>query len=303
VSLAEINLETLVKLGSLAPDELLLTESALTLAASGNQIFRVALGAELSRSLSLSRSRSRSLSLSLSRSRSLSLSRSWSLSRSRSRSRSRSLSLSLSRSRSRSLSLSLSRSRSRSLSLSLLIEALAEPRLEAARSGDALVEAGLDAEWLAWQPAREDECERAVERNRELLRGAGDDWTRLNALSNLLALGAGTPELCEQRNELLDRAMQRPASFTFPANVQKAAERADFNLPEVVKIIFWHEPGDPFLRPEWFAPGSEEARFLCATPRQLYALAAEILDPEGETALAQWRDDAKKGRKGEREKG
>ena len=89
--------------------------------------------------------------------------------------------------------------------------------------------------------------------------------------------------------------MQQPKEFTFPANVKAATERKDFDLPLIAQLIFLHESGDPFLRPEWFEPQSKEARFMLASPRQLYALAAEILDPKGETELAKWRDDKGKG--------
>ncbi len=119
---------------------------------------------------------------------------------------------------------------------------------------------------------------------------AKDDWTRLLAINNLITLSAGTPELVKERNRLRDKAMTTPGKFTFPGELAEATKDKEwFNLPEIIRIIFLHEPGDPFLKPEWFDPKSEESKFFLSPPREFFALAAEVLDPKGETDLAKWR--------------
>lgn len=146
-----------------------------------------------------------------------------------------------------------------------------------------------EAEWLAFQPDREEDRLVVIERNHRYLK-AEDDWTRLLAINNLLTLSEGTPELVAERNRLCDRAMQQPDQFTFPAELREATQNKEwFNLPEIIAIIFLHKPGDPFLKPEWFDPKREESKFFLTPPREFFALAAEVLDPKGETELAKWR--------------
>ena len=166
------------------------------------------------------------------------------------------------------------------------------PRLEQTEEDrDVLVTAGADAEWLAFQPDREEERAATIARLREFL-SAADDWTRLQAINYLITLSAGTPELCAERNRLLDRALAEPAKFTFPDALREVTESPEFiaqEFPESIRIIFLHEPGDPLLKPEWFDPQREESRFFLSPPREFFALAAEVLDPKGETELAKWR--------------
>lgn len=146
-----------------------------------------------------------------------------------------------------------------------------------------------DAEWLAFQPDHENEQLKTIKRLHPYLE-AEDDWTRLLAINNLITLSAGTPDLVVERNRLCDKAMQQPEEFTFPAELREATQDKEwFNLPEIIAIIFLHEPGDPFLKPEWFDPKNEESKFFLSPPGEFFALAAEVLDPEGKTELAKWR--------------
>lgn len=107
-----------------------------------------------------------------------------------------------------------------------------------------------------------------------------------------MLLGEGTPERCEERNKLLDKGVTKPESFTFPKDVQEATDTDEFRkeLPVLLKHIFLHEPGDPWIKPERFDPSHPAARFFRAHPREFYARAAEVLDPSGETDLAKWRE-------------
>jgi hypothetical protein len=150
------------------------------------------------------------------------------------------------------------------------------------------------AEWLAFQPDRESERLATIAVMQPFLQ-AEDDWTRLLAINNLITLSAGTPELVAERNRLCDKAMKQPDEFTFPADLREATKDKEwFNLPEIIALIFLHgfdEDGksDPFLKPEWFDPKNEESKFFLSPPREFFALAAEVLDPKGETELAKWR--------------
>ncbi len=154
---------------------------------------------------------------------------------------------------------------------------------------NSLVKESAAAEWLAFQPDREDERLATIKQMQPYLK-AKDDWTRLLAINNLITLSAGTPELVRERNRLCDLAMKTPDKFTFPAELVEATKDKEwFNLPEIIAIIFLHEPGDPFLKPEWFDPKREESKFFLSPPREFFALAAEVLDPEGKTELAKWR--------------
>ncbi len=123
------------------------------------------------------------------------------------------------------------------------------------------------------------------------LAGAKDDWTRLIAVSALLTLGEGTPELCDERNALLDRGVERPGQFTFPADLraETGAEAFRNQLPEILDMIFAHTPGDPWLKRELFDPSRPESKYFLSKPREFFILAADTLDPKGETELSQWR--------------
>jgi hypothetical protein len=152
-----------------------------------------------------------------------------------------------------------------------------------------LISESAASEWLAYQSECEPERLNTIKELQPFLR-ANDDWTRLLAINNLITLSAGTPELVAERNRLCDKAMKQPDEFTFPAKLREATQDKEwFNLPEIIAIIFLHEPGDPFLKPEWFDPKREESKFFLSPPRDFFALAAEVLDPEGKTELAKWR--------------
>ncbi len=160
--------------------------------------------------------------------------------------------------------------------------------------GNSLLKESGAAEWLATQPDREKERLNTITQLEPFLKSK-DDWTRLLAINNLITLSAGTPELVAERNRLCDLAMKTPDKFTFPAELVEATKDKEwFNLPEIIAIIFLHgfdDKGnsDPFLKPEWFDPKSEESKFFLSPPREFFALAAEVLDPKGETDLAKWR--------------
>jgi internalin A len=125
----------------------------------------------------------------------------------------------------------------------------------------------------------------------ERLTAASDDWSRLLSLTSLMLLGAGTPERCAARNTLLDKGMQQARAFTFPADVREATSTAEFqrDFPTLLQIIFLHKPGEPWLQPEWFDLSHPAAQFFRASPREFFARAAAVLDPEGKTDLAKWR--------------
>ncbi len=128
-------------------------------------------------------------------------------------------------------------------------------------------------------------------RELERLASASEDWVRLLGLTSLMLLGEGTPQRCAKRNELLDKGMNKPKSFTFPTDVQEAIDASEIRIgfPDFIRHSFLHEPGDPWLRPEWFDPAHPAARFFRAHPREFFTEAAEVLDPKGETGLAKWR--------------
>lgn len=178
--------------------------------------------------------------------------------------------------------------------IELINEAVTAPSLlsltlPSGLSDNTIIQASADAEWLAFQPDREGERLTATKRSRRYLK-TKDDWTRLLAINNLVTLSAGTPDLIKERNRLCDLAMKTPEKFTFPDELVEATKDKEwFNLPEIIAIIFLHEPGDPFLKPEWFDPKREESKFFLSPPREFFALAAEVLDPEGKTDLAKWR--------------
>lgn len=178
----------------------------------------------------------------------------------------------------------------RSIMVAILSSPLNNPNHSQTRNTDSMpTELSALVEWLAFQP----DCESqrlATLQQLHPFQKAKDDWTRLLAINNLITLSAGTPELVAERNRLCDLAMKTPEKFTFPDELVEATKDKEwFNLPEIIAIIFLHEHGDPFLKPEWFDPKSEESKFFLSTPREFFALAAEVLDPKGETDLAKWR--------------
>ena len=190
----------------------------------------------------------------------------------------------------RSLDRSLARSLDRSLAQNLFAATVSVPLQASTIKSGSLLQKSVAAEWLAFQPERKDERLNTIAELQPFLK-AGDDWTQLLAISNLITLSAGTPELVAERNRLCDKAMKQPNEFTFPAELREATQDKEwFDLKEIIAIIFLHEPGDPFLKPEWFDPQREESKFFLSPPREFFALAAEVLDPEGETELAKWRD-------------
>ena len=122
--------------------------------------------------------------------------------------------------------------------------------------------------------------ETLVEPHRARLREwakTSDDWTRLCALTALMLLGDGTPELCAERNALIEKGVTAPKTFTLPTrfdNDKKFAELEE-NLVPILKDLFHHEPGNPWLQPELFDRTQKDnpkhpAYFFCATPTEFY---------------------------------
>jgi hypothetical protein len=125
---------------------------------------------------------------------------------------------------------------------------------------------------------------------KELIK-AKDDWTRLVAISALLMLGDGTPELCDERNALLDKGIRQGSKFTFPIDLNPETKNAEFRkqLPELLDLIFAHKSGEPWLKRNLFDPAYPESKYFLSKPRELFILAADTLDPEGESELSEWR--------------
>lgn len=306
ISIAELNLTMLFNNESCLPRRRLLAQSAMAMASSGSQILRTSfMVRSLDRTLArfLDRSLDRFLAepdqnaevdeLRIPLARSLAKS----LDRHLDRSLARSLAWSLARPADQFLDRSLTSYFALSFAQCLSV-AVASPRLgsEPVPTGkpeSAFVTQSAATEWLVFQPDQESERLATIEALHKFLPTTkdNDDWTRLLAINNLITLSAGTPELVAERNRLCDKAMTTPNEFTFPAELREATRNKEwFNLPEIIAIIFWHEPGDPFLKPEWFDPKSEESKFFLSPPREFFALAAEVLDPEGETELAKFRN-------------
>ena len=126
---------------------------------------------------------------------------------------------------------------------------------------------------------------------RKLLRER-DDWSQLLASSALLMLGKGTPELCRDRNALLAKAIEHGSQFTFPAELCAETERNEFRnqLPELLHLTFLQTTTHSWLRPEFFEPERPESAYFLSQPRKFFTLAAEVLDPGGDTELAKWRE-------------
>ena len=282
ISIAELSLAIVTNSGSLSSRHQILAQSALSLAVTVSQILRTTIQAISGIWLS-----ARSLSQPLNKS--LSVTGKWSYLLLSERSLKRNFDHYLTRYLARYLSPLLA-----GRLVQYLCQAISSPRLNYAilptrKSDYSILSESANTEWLAFQPDGESEQLEAIERIQGFLR-TKDDWTRLLAINNLITLSSGTPELVAERNRLCDLAMKTPDEFTFPAELVEATKDKEwFNLPEIIAIIFLHEAGDPFLKPEWFDPKSEESKFFLSPPREFFALAAEVLDPEGKTELAKWR--------------
>jgi hypothetical protein len=156
------------------------------------------------------------------------------------------------------------------------------------------------SEWLLFAPG-----DAAYAPTVELLRRqagqAGDDWTRLQALNALLALGRGTPAHCRERRALVEKAHAQPDKFTFPAALAPATGTPEFRaqLPELIQLIFLYSPeneaGEDWVNPADFDPAQPAVRFFTSEPREFFILAADTLDPKGETELGKWRRQAESG--------
>jgi|GEM_PF-3406263 len=279
ISIAEITLTQIFNSAFLSHQHLLLAQSALSLAASRSQILRAKfLPRHLSQPLksklyghlagylaqSLNRHEDLAFALALARS--------------------------LARALTRHLDLVLARSLAFGSSLPQnLAVASSSPRLAFASEtkvppNPLLLETAA-AEWLAFQPNFEHERVETIGRLQKFLL-AKDDWTKLMAINNLITLNAGTRALANERNHLCNIALHQPNKFSFPAELREATEKiALINLPNVDE----YGDGNPFLKPEWFDPKNEESKFFLSPPGEFFALAAEVLDPKGETELAKWR--------------
>jgi energy-coupling factor transporter ATP-binding protein EcfA2 len=118
-----------------------------------------------------------------------------------------------------------------------------------------------------------------------------DSWTRLLSASALLMLGEGSPDLCGRRNSILNDGLLQSSQFTFPAALRAETEKEEFRgqLQEILDLVFLQTPTHSWLKPELFDPNHPASKFFLSSPRQFFALAAEALDPKGETDLARWR--------------
>lgn len=183
--------------------------------------------------------------------------------------------------------------RNQALTLVLARIAIHASADEPSSNGD-LASAMARTEWLFGAPDTPSDVLQTHLDYLHKLTHVADEWTRLLALTGVLLLGEGTPDACAERNALLDQGMREPKSFTFPGDVRAAADSSEFydEFPGLLRHIFLHKPGSPWLQPEWFDPSQPAARFFCASPREFFARAAEILDPNGETELSRWRSKA-----------
>lgn len=149
-------------------------------------------------------------------------------------------------------------------------------------------------EWLLFAPETPpNEYQDTITRTQQLT-SAADDWTRLQGVTSLLSLGAGSPELLATQNTLIAKGVKQPAAFTFPVALHSETETPEFRaqLPDLFKLIFLHDPDDPethWLQPEFFDPSQPVSKYFLSNPREFFILAADALDPNGETELGQWR--------------
>ncbi len=159
-----------------------------------------------------------------------------------------------------------------------------------------ITKAFADSEWMFFVLETFDQESAELINKLQTLAQAEEDWTRLLALAALLSLGEGSPDLCNERNALLEKGIKRSASFTFPAELHPETETPEFRakLPELLEISYLHNPDDIWLRAELFDPARPESKYFLAKPREFFMLAAEALDPERETELWKWREAQKK---------
>jgi hypothetical protein len=130
------------------------------------------------------------------------------------------------------------------------------------------------SEWLYFRPdAPKDEIDRHID-ELQVLASANDEWTRILATTGILLLGDGTPELCQQRNDLIDLGIRDPGAFRFPDDLRDGASPKELqrDLPNTFRAIFHHQLGDPLLKPEWFDPSHPASRFFRSRPREFYEL-------------------------------
>lgn len=148
-----------------------------------------------------------------------------------------------------------------------------------------------DAEWLCYSPGASDIKFDGTADGLEGMVDVPDDWTRLLALHALLSLGVGSPDLCAARNELLAKGIKDSTHFTFPEELHPETATPLFckEFPALLRLAFLHDPDYPWLIPEKFDAQNPDARFFLAKPREFFALAAELLDPDGKTDLVKWR--------------
>jgi GTPase SAR1 family protein len=133
----------------------------------------------------------------------------------------------------------------------LLIENLNLPRLEQPATTTEFMSVIVDAEWLTLaveQP--QPSLDEAITRLFFFADSQHDDWTRVLAISTLIALGAGTPELCCERNRLLGKGCEEPQQFTFPAELHTETSKPEFiaQLPELLFLIFLYDPAETCRR-------------------------------------------------------
>ncbi|MCI0485523.1 MAG: NACHT domain-containing protein [Blastocatellia bacterium] len=287
LSLAELNFPTLSATSNQSPRHRLLIQSSLAVGITNSQIIKQITSG-------LDRSLDRFLARTVAQDQRLA--RAQALARSLARSRSRSQAWGLARAQARAWGLAqagvvvLSRNPDPDLALAL-IAAISSPRPEQMENHGDIAALMAEAEWLFFSPdASSDEFNSTINSLRKLTE-AKDDWTRLLALSSLLLLGAGTPQMCAERNALLDKGILHSKEFSFPQELHPETETDAFRkeLPEVLRIAFLHDPEEPWLTPEKFDPSNPDSRYFLSPPREFFAIAAEVLDPEGKTELAKWR--------------
>jgi internalin A len=169
--------------------------------------------------------------------------------------------------------------------------AMQSPPLEIPTKNAAITFRLAQAEWIFFAPdIFNSEAPEIISQLQKLVT-ATDDWRQLIAISALLTFGEGSPELCNKRNALLDKGIKQSSKFTFPADLHPETETDRFRkqLPETLDLIFLYDPNDPWLKPELFDPSRPESKYFLSKPREFFILAAEVLDPEGETELSEWR--------------
>ncbi len=168
--------------------------------------------------------------------------------------------------------------------------AMLSPPLEMPTNNATITFKLAQAEWIFFAPYTFNDETPGLISQLQKLATAADDWRQLIAISALLTLGEGSPELCNEQNKLLDKGIMHSSKFTFPAELHSKTENDLFRkqLPEILDLIFLHDPDDPWLKPELFDPSRPESKYFLTKPREFFLLAAEVLDPEGETKLRRW---------------